>query len=108
MFEGARCTEGARPRAFQLIPTKSLAFGISAVQLDIVDCLVISSFALVATVTRLAVVATGTLKFQKQVDAPQYLPEGGNAWRVRISRLGLDLFLLKFVRDHTLQLTSPQ
>jgi hypothetical protein len=90
------------------MPTTSLAFGTAAVHLYSVDGLVISSFALVATVTRIAEVATGALKFQKQVNAPKHLPKGGNARRVRIRRLGLDLFLLKFVRDHTLKLTSSQ
>jgi hypothetical protein len=84
-----------------------LTFGTAAINLYVVDRLVIS-LALVASITRLALIAASALKFQKKVCTPKHLPKGGNARRIRFRRLGLDFLLLKFSRYHALKLTSPQ
>ena len=70
-----------------LISTRSL--GSSPVNVNDINRFVVL-LAFGATVTgRFAMSTTKTLVFQKQVDAPQHLPKGGNARRFRVCRFVL-------------------
>jgi hypothetical protein len=80
-----------------LISTRSL--GSSPVNVDDINGFVVL-LAFGATVTgRFTMNITKTLVFQKQVDASQHLPKGGNARRFRACRFGLELLLLELFRD---------
>ena len=97
MAKGTGCTMYTRTSKPSLISTRSL--DSSPVNVNYINRFIVQ-LAFGATVTgRFTVSTTKTLVFQKQVDAPQNLPKGGNARRFSACRFGLELLLLELRRD---------